>query len=377
MSSPILFQPVKVGNVDLKHRVVMAPCTRVRCTKFHDLQPHMKEYYAQRASTPGTLIISEGTFPSAASGGNPNYPGIWGEEHIKAWKEITDVIHAKGSFIFMQLMARGRVAETAHLKAINPSFEVVSSSNIGLSNRPSTVPKPRSLTLDEINGYIELYATAAANAINKAGCDGVELHAANGYMIDQFTQDVCNIRTDEYGGSIENRCRFALEIVKKVGERVGLGRVGVRISPWSQFQEMGMRDPKPTFTYLVSKLKELYPSLAYLHVIEPRIKGNITIDELAYPDASNDFIRDIWAPLPLVSAGAYTRNQAIERAEKSSGTELIAFGRYFISNPDLPLRLKSDIPLNPYDRSTFYVHGDTSARGYTDYPFATNVPRSI
>ncbi|KAK7031116.1 hypothetical protein VNI00_013721 [Paramarasmius palmivorus] len=330
----------------------------------------MKEYYAQRASTPGTLIISEGVFPSAASGGNPNYPGIWNDGHIKAWKEIADVVHAKGSLIYMQLMARGRAAETVHLKAIDASYEVASSSNIGLSSRPDTVPKPRALTLEEICDYIELYATAASNAIHKAGCDGVEIHAANGYLIDQFTQDVCNNRMDAYGGSIENRCRFALELVERVGREVGLNKVGIRISPWSPFQEMGMKDPKPTFTYLVTKIKELYPTLAYLHVVEPRIKGNATIDEPVYPDASNDFIRDIWSPLPLISAGAYTREQAIERAEKSRGNELIAFGRYFISNPDLPLRLKNDIPLTPYDRRTFYVHGDTNARGYTDYPFA-------
>jgi len=188
--------------------------------------------------------------------------------------------------------------------------------------------------------------------------------AANGYLIDQFTQDVSNHRTDGYGGSVENRCRFALEILEAVTKAVGADRTGIRLSPWSTFQEMGMADPKPTFSHLVSQIKASHPGLAYIHVIEPRISGD---NDNAGGDAhaSNDFIRELWAPKTLICAGGYTRETAMERAEKDGN--IIAFGRQFLANPDLPVRLMKNIPMNEPNRDTFYSGGAT---GYTDYPFA-------
>ncbi|ESK84982.1 nadh:flavin oxidoreductase nadh oxidase [Moniliophthora roreri MCA 2997] len=364
--TPKLFQPFQIGQMQLQHRVAMAPLTRVRSTRFHDPQPIMQEYYAQRASTPGTFIVSEATLISPKSGGFPHYPGIFSEKQIEEWRKIVDAVHSKGSYIYMQLIPTGRAADLSHLQAIDPTFELVSASDIPLSDSPNI---PRALTKTEISEYLDMFATATSNAVHKAGFDGVEIHGANGYLVDQFLQDITNKRTDEYGGSVKNRCRFALEVVNKIGETVGFNRTGLRLSPWSEYLEMGMEDPKPTFGYLVQKLKEQHPDLAYVHIIEPRIKGNITVDEPSHSGASNDFIREIWAPKPLISSGAYTREQAIEVAEKHE-TEVIAFGRLFLANPDLPKRLLRGIPLNRYDRSTFYLHGETTERDYTDYPFS-------
>ncbi|KAE9408424.1 FMN-linked oxidoreductase, partial [Gymnopus androsaceus JB14] len=183
--------------------------------------------------------------------------------------------------------------------------------------------------------------------------DGVEIHGANGYLIDQFTQDVSNKRRDAYGGSIENRCRFALQVVDKVVQAVGAERTGIRLSPWSPFQAMGMDDPRPTFTYLVQQIKHLHPSFAYIHVVEPRIKGSADTEE-AHAEASNDFLREIWHPKRFITAGGYKPETAFAVAEKYQNEgELVAFGRYFLSTPDLPERLRRNVPLNPYNRDTF------------------------
>ncbi|KAK7032513.1 hypothetical protein VNI00_013082 [Paramarasmius palmivorus] len=344
-----LLQSVKIGHVDLSHRVVLAPLTRFKSEKTsHVPLPIMKEYYTQRASVPGTLLITEATFIASKAGGYPNIPGIWSDEQVKAWKEITDSVHSKKSYIYLQLWALGRAADPAHLKYENSSFDFVSASNIKISERPTDEPNPRPLTVPEIHEYTSLYAQAASNAVLAAGFDGVEVHAANGYLIDQFLQDVSNQRKDEYGGSVENRCRFALEVVKKVTESIGVERTGIRLGPWTGFQgalfpndtdhlttygsistDMGMEDPKPTFGHLVCQLKEDYPKLSYIHVVEPRIKGDKSVEYCA-EGASNDFLRDIWAPRPYISAGGYSRETALEQAEKSArerkGPELIALG---------------------------------------------------
>ncbi|KAJ6522870.1 hypothetical protein B0H19DRAFT_973116 [Mycena capillaripes] len=361
-SLPKLFQPTTVGHLRLKHRVVLAPMGRVRASKGGHVPvlPMTKEYYTQRGSTPGTLLITEGTFIAARACGYPNVPGIWSEEQIVVWKEITESVHAAGSYVFLQLWAMGRAASVEHLREEDPSFPYVSASDLKL-NWANENPRP--LTVPEIQEYITLYAQAAKNAL-RAGFDGVEIHAANGYLIDQFTQDVSNHRTDEYGGSVENRCRFALEVLDGVTKTVGANRTGIRLSPWSIFQEMGMVDPKPTFTHLVSQIRAAHPDLAYLHIIEPRIGGD-NDSAGGNADASNDFIRELWAPKTLISTGGYTRKTALERAEKDGN--LIAFGRQFLANPDLPVRLMKNIPTNTPNRETFYSDGTI---GYIDYPFA-------
>lgn len=363
-----LFQPIKVGDVELKHRIVLAPLTRGRGTEEHvPLIPIVKKYYADRASVPGTLLISEGIHIAMKAGGLPFVPGIWSEEQAVAWKEINDAVHAKGSFIFAQLYGFGRAATPDVLHAEDPTFPYTSASPIKLSDRPDSEIAPRELTREEIKEYVELYVQAAVNAIEKAGFDGVEIHMGFGYQLDQFLQDTCNQRTDEYGGSVENRVRFPMEVVDAVADRVGSTKVGVRITPWSPFQDMRMKDPRPTFAYLTQQLKERHSDLAYLHVVEPRISGANDYETLD-ADESNDFIREIWSPRPLISAGGYVCKTAFKMADEKG--DLIAFGRHYISNPDLPLRIMNGLATTPYNRDTFYLFGDPSGFGYSDYTFA-------
>ncbi|KAJ3825751.1 NADH:flavin oxidoreductase/NADH oxidase [Lentinula raphanica] len=368
--TPKLFQPIRVGRLELQHRIVYPPQTRYKATRngHVPLLPIVKEYYSQRASMPGTLLITEAVLISDKAGGKTHLPGIWNQNQIDAWKEIADEIHAKGCYVFMQIWALGRAAEYEDpgLEDESQPFQYVSASDVqlfGLKDKP-----PRPLTIPEIKEYIQNFGEAAANAVHKAGFDGVEVHAANGYLCDQFTQDVSNHRTDEYGGSVEGRCKFVLDILQEVSQTVGQDRVAVRLSPWSLFQNMRMTDPVPTFRYLVTKIKEDLPELAYLHVVEPRINGSKTeaSNNIVQTD-SNDFLRSIWRPKPFISAGNYTRETGMRTADEKG--DLIAFGRFFISNPDLPDRLMRNLPLAPFDRDTFYVRGDTSGRGYTDYPF--------
>ncbi|KAF9462814.1 hypothetical protein BDZ94DRAFT_1260391 [Collybia nuda] len=366
-ASPALFQPAKIGDITLNHRVVLAPLTRYKSRKpdHVPVTPLMKEYYSQRSRVPGSFLITEATFIAAKAGGYHNIPGIWSQEQVSAWKEVVDGVHANGSYIFLQLWALGRTSFPDELKADDPSFDLVGPSAIPVDSQKSI---PRPLTIPEIEEYVQLYGQAAKNA-SEAGFDGVEIHGANGYLVDQFLQDVTNQRTDAYGGSIENRSRFGLEVIDAVVKAVGAGRTGIRLSPWSPFQGMRMEDPVPQFSHFVTSLKTKYPDLAYLHLVEPRINGS-TEAHISTPHESNDFIREIWGPRPLISAGGHSRESALQCAEEKGG--LVAFGRFYISNPDLPTRLKENIPLTPYNRKTFYTRGDQAGAevGYIDYPFA-------
>ncbi|KAK0184558.1 hypothetical protein F5146DRAFT_938538 [Armillaria mellea] len=367
MTDPKLFQPINVGDLILNHRIVLAPLTRFKSTEKSHV-PYtsvMKEYYSQRASEPGTLLITEATLIAQKAGGYKNVPGLWTQEQLDAWKEVTDAVHAKGSFIFAQLWAIGRTAELSVLKDEDASLEFVAPSAIKLAKSSES---PRPLTLDEIHEYPKLYAQAAANAVFKAGFDGVEIHGANGYLVDQFIQDVSNKRTDAYGGSVENRARFPLEVIDALVDAVGAHRTAFRVSPWSTWQEMRMEDPIPMFSYLVKEIGQRHTDLAYLHVIEPRMNGFEVREDEPGVGESNGFIRELWSPRPLISAGGYTREEAMKVADEKG--ELIAFGRYFISNPDLPKKLKKNLPLTPYNRSTFYLLGEVT-EGYTDYHFAS------
>ncbi|KAF8190891.1 hypothetical protein BJ912DRAFT_316140 [Pholiota molesta] len=362
-----LFAPIKIGAHTLAHRVVLAPLTRYKANPKDNVPilPLVNEYYTQRASSAGTLLITESTIISRPGGGRDNTPGIWTKEQIAAWREIVDSVHAQGSFIYLQIRAMGRGADAAELAA--KGLDLVGPSAIPITNRPA----PRALTVPEIQQYVEDFGRAAKNAVDEAGFDGVELHFANGYLVDQFLQDVSNQREDDYGGSVERRSRFALETVDRVVQAVGEERIGVRLSPWSIFLDMGMKDPIPQFTHIIQSLKDSHPNLAFLHLVEPRIAGAGDADKShSEVPESNDVFRKIWAPKPLITAGGFTRESAIKRADEEG--DLIAFGRLFISNPDLPLRLKHDIPLTRPDRKTFYVPGTQEGTevGYTDYPFA-------
>ncbi|EMD36580.1 hypothetical protein CERSUDRAFT_106401 [Gelatoporia subvermispora B] len=345
-SQPKLFQPIKVGELMLAHRIVLPPLTRSRANKAHVMPEFAAEYYAQRASEPGTLLIAEATAVFARTAG---------------FSHVTDAVHAKGSFIFLQLWAGGRANDPDVLKDEDPAFDYVDVSDVRLSTQ--TVA-PRPLTIPEIKVHVDAFARAAHNAVHRAGFDGVEVHGANGYLIDEFIQDMTNRRGDEYGGSIENRSRFALEVVSAVANAVGPKKTGLRLSPWGEFWEMRMGNPVPQFSHLVEQLRQQHPDLAYIHVIEPRSTGDR--DREVQQGESNDFIRAIWAPRPVISAGGFTRDSAIEHVSKTG--DLVAIGRAFISNPDLPRRLRDNIPITKWDRSTFYTFEDP--KGYTDYPFA-------
>ncbi|VUC32181.1 unnamed protein product [Clonostachys rosea] len=340
----------------------MAPMTRLRADDDHVPRDLVLLYYSQRASVPGTLLISEATFISLKSRGrDENAPGIFTSQQVEEWKRITDDVHAKGSYIFMQLWHVGRAARQHALD--RAGLEMVSSSNIPISDQH---PTPRPMTTEEIWECVGDFAQAAQNAIS-AGFDGVEIHGANGYLIDQFTQDTCNKRTDEWGGSVEKRSRFCLEIAKAVSQAVGPDRVAMRLSPFSDFQGMRMDDPISQFTHIISELRRL--KLAYLHLIEPRVSGNA--DKQTSSGETLDFAIKAWNKAsPIILAGGYSLAKVEEALETRLKDEDVgfAFGRHFISNPDLPYRLANNIPLTHYHRDTFYKV--KSPDGYTDYSFS-------
>ncbi|KAF9880177.1 hypothetical protein CkaCkLH20_02131 [Colletotrichum karsti] len=351
-----LFEPIKVGNLKLSHRLGLCPLTRFRASDDHVPVDLMREYYGQRASIPGTLLVSEGTFISPEDGGYANVPGVYNQDQIDAWKKVTTEVHSRGSHIFCQLWSLGRTVDPE--VAAQEGIPIVSSGNIALDDKP----KPRQLSTDDIQTRIRNYVSAAKNAI-EAGFDGVELHGANGYLIDQFLQDTCNNRQDEYGGSIENRSRFALEVVRAVSDAIGPERTGIRLSPWSTYNGMRMDDPKVQFTDVIRQLNAL--GLAYVHLVESRIAGNADVER------SDDlsFAYSAWDG-PLLVAGGFTPESAQRLVDQEHPDKpiMVMFGRYFISTPDLPFRVHHGLQLNAYDRETFYV--PKSAAGYVDYPFS-------
>ncbi|KII91970.1 hypothetical protein PLICRDRAFT_172133 [Plicaturopsis crispa FD-325 SS-3] len=360
-----LFQPLTVGDLALAHRVVLAPCGRCRADAHHVPSPLAPQYYSQRGSTPGTLLITEATLIDPQSSGMDTIPGIYSTEQVAAWTEVTI------STLRRRCTRRARTSSCNFARSDGP-YPYIAPSAIPLTGNPIA---PRPLSLSEAHAYPTQFASAAARAVNDAGFDGVEIHGAHGYLIDQFLQEMSNNRTDAYGGSVENRVRFALEVVDAVVQAVGAKRTGIRLSPWSRFQDMGMPDPKPTFSHLVQRLRDEHPDLAYIHVVEPRVDAGDTrangVPEGQSNDftrESNDFIRAIWAPRPLISAGAYTRETGMQAAAEKG--DLVAYGRLFIANPDLPRRLERDVPLTKGDRETYYVRGAVEESGYTDYPFA-------
>lgn len=353
MATTRLFQPLKVGRVQLQHRLVMAPLTRFRTDLDHAPLPIVKEYYTQRAATPGSLLIAEATMPSEKHCASDHMPGIWTSRQIEAWKEVTDAVHEKGSHMFLQICAPGRAAYAPH--------PCVSSSAIPIDDSSRT---PKEMTEEEIWECIDHIAQAAKNAI-AAGFDGVELHAANGYLMDQFIQDTCNQRTDAWGGSVEKRSRFSLEVIAAVVKAIGSDRVGIRLSPWSTFQSMRMADPVPQFSHLVQELKKY--QLAYLHVIESRVNNWTDVEKTE----EVDFMIKIWAnQSPVFVAGGFNLDSAKNAVdtEYAEYDTAVVFGRYWLSTPDLVFRLQKGLLPNAYDRDTFYT--PVQPEGYTDYPFS-------
>ncbi|KAI0321038.1 FMN-linked oxidoreductase [Amylostereum chailletii] len=355
--------------MDLQHRVVMPPLTRNRADNNHVVGDHHIEHYALRATVPGTLLITEATYVTPRDAGLElrNTPGIYSSEQVAAWKKVVDAVHAKGSFIYCQLWTVGRRSIPEILEAADPSYPYLSAGNLPVEGRSRAL---RAMTKDEIKNYVQYYATAARAAVEDAVFDGVEIHGAGGYLLDEFLKNFANNRTDEYGGSPENRGRFYLEVVDAVVAAVGADRVGMKLAPWATLPgfDGGVEpdDPRPTFGYVAREIRARHPNIAYLHAVEPRIAG--VEDRQVRAGESNDFLREIWRGIPYITDGGYNRRSAIKEAEEHDG-ELVAFARYYTSNPDLPIRLENDIPLTPYDRSSFYTPGTTV--GYNDFGFAS------
>lgn len=376
-----LFEPFKVGVTELGNRCVMAPLTRYRCDDdwlplpiakgisiSDDIEAcHLElltclEYYAQRAATPGTLLISEATLISERAAGRRNVPGIWNEAQISGWKPIIEAVHERGCYIYCQLWHQGRAGWPDVHKSLG--HKLLSSSAVPIDESRAV---PEAMTDDEIWLSIRDYAAAAKNAI-AAGFDGVEIHGANGYLVDQFLQDKCNQRQDAWGGSVEKRSRYAVEVTRAVIDAVGAERTAIRLSPFSDFQGMLMEDPLPTFEYVVGQLKPL--KLAYLHLIEARITGNEDSDCGGTSDCSS-LVKAWNNQSPVLLAGGFkpeSARKAVDITYKDYDLAIV-FGRYFISNPDLVFRMKEGIELMQYDRAHFYT--PKIPDGYIDYPYSS------
>jgi len=351
-----LFAPIKIGNITLKNRIIMAPMTRCRSVQENTPNDLMAVYYGQRASA--GLIISEATQISTMGIGYPCTPGIHTDAQVEGWKKITKAVHENEGKIFLQLWHVGRISHSSYHdgkisvapSAIKPSGEVFTFDGM------QSYETPRALTNNEIPEIIKEYVQGAKNAI-KAGFDGVEIHAANGYLLDQFLRDGTNIREDEYGGNIENRSRFLFEVIQAISAEIGADKTGLRLSPSGTFNDMTDSNPKEHFSYVCKRLNDF--NLAYLHIIdalEGDIRHGANVVKLS-------ILRDVYKGV-LITNGAYDKKRG-EETVKNSQANAVAFGALFISNPDLPERFNTDAALNEADPETFYTQDE---KGYTDYP---------
>lgn len=365
MSGTSLFDSLQLGPFTLSHRVVMAPLTRMRATRPGNIPNELNaRYYGQRASA-GGLIIAEASQVLPSGQGSPATPGIHSAAQVEGWKGVVRAVHDKGGKIFLQLWHVGRISHPSHqpggelpvsASAVKPAGKVLNA-----DFQPVPFETPRALRTDEIPGIIEGYAQAARNA-REAGFDGVEIHGANGYLLEQFLQARTNQRTDQYGGSIANRARLLLEVTEAVAKAWHPERVGVRLSPYGIANDSGEDEPMPLYSHVVKALDTM--GLAYLHLLEPRASGagGREVDHQGVPSAAELF-RPMWSGV-LVTAGNFRADTAAETVARGVA-DAIAFGRFFISNPDLPERIRKGVEFTPYNRATFYGGG---AEGYIDYP---------
>jgi N-ethylmaleimide reductase len=354
-----LLEPFELGPIHLDNRVVMAPMTRSRATPDGVPGELASTYYCQRASM--GLLISEGINISEQGVGLPLTPGLFTEAQVEGWRRVTDAVHAAGGTIFAQLWHTGRVGHSSarHGKlSVAPSAIRIEGQQTFTSDGPADFETPHALTTEQVEEVVRDYGKAAENA-RLAGFDGVELHAAFGYLPNQFLVDSANRRTDRYGGSVENRCRFTLEVMEELVRVWGRERVGIKLSPSIAYNGMVDSDPIPLFSYLVASLSDLSPG--YLHLMQPMFPLD------AFPDWPTDTVAayaGLFAGTVIANAG-YDRDSA-ERELQSGRAELISFGSLALANPDLPERFASDGPYNEVDRDTFYSGGNE--KGYTDYP---------
>jgi N-ethylmaleimide reductase len=362
MSKTSLFSPLQLGTIQLPNRIIMAPLTRMRAGANSVPTSLNAKYYAQRASA--GLIISEGTAVSPDAHGYPGDPGIYTPEQIAGWRVVTDAVHGRGGRIVMQIAHNGRNSHSS----LRPDGSVPVAPSAVVGNIPALTRDfqqvkaeiPRALEASEIPVIVGTFRQAALNAI-KAGFDGVELQGANSHLIEQFLEDGTNKRTDNYGGSQENRARFLLELVAEVSAAIGADRLGVRLSPFGQYGGIHDSKPKELFSFVIEELNQRH--LAYLHLIEARGSEIGLTDELHENSVNNaELFRSVFNG-PLLSAAAYTPASAAVAIEQKHA-DAIVFGRLFIANPDLVGRIERNQPLNAPDRSTFYGGAE---HGYTDY----------
>lgn len=357
-----IFSSAQLGALVLSNHIVMAPMTRNRATADHELTDLIATYYEQRASA--GLIITEGIAPSPNGNGYTRVPGLYTSSQIEGWKSVTDGVHAKGGKIFAQLMHTGRIGHPANM---HPGAQILSASAVAAAGSIYTDtegmqphPTPGAMTTDQVKATIQEFVQASKNAI-AAGFDGIELHAANGYLIEQFLRPTSNLRTDEYAGTTENFARFALETAQAVAEAIGKDKAGIRFSPYGVFNDMPYSpDFDAIYAYLAEHLNDY---VTYIHLVDHAAMGAPAVDP-----AIVETIRTAFAGT-LILSGGYDLERA-EAALQAGKADLIAFGRPFIPNPDLVDRLKSGAPLSQPDFSTFY---SADAKGYIDYPALESV----
>ena len=354
----MLFDPIRIRNLQLSNRTVMSPMTRSRAVEANTPNALMAEYYAQRASA--GLIVTEGTSPSPDGLGYARIPGLFDARHVAGWKLVTDAVHAAGGRIVVQLMHTGRVGHLANLPAgaqvLGPTAEALPGQMYTDSQGMQPHTPPRAMTEADIARAVDEFAQSARLAV-EAGFDGVELHAANGYLIEQFLNPNVNTRTDRYGGTIAGRNRFALEVARAAAAAIGGDKVGIRLSPYGVFNGTGpFADVEAQYLALVTELSTL--GLLYLHVLDHSAMG-----APAVPAAIKTTLRRAFNG-PFIAAGGFDAASA-EQVLARSEADLVAFGRPFLANPDLVARMKAAAPMNDVDMDTFYTPG---AKGYTDYP---------
>jgi N-ethylmaleimide reductase len=360
MSHSKLFEPFKLGPITLPNRLVMAPLTRNRAIPPGMVpNPLAIEYYSQRASA--GLLVTEASQVSQQGQGYQDTPGIYSKEQVAGWRKVTEAVHARGGRIFIQIWHVGRVSHDSLQpnggKPVGPSA-IRAKGKTFVNGTFTEISEPRALELSEIPGIIDDFRRGTENAL-AAGFDGVEIHGANGYLLDQFAKDGSNKRTDAYGGSIENRAKLMLEVSKAVAAVAGSERTGIRISPVTPANDVSDSNPQPLFDYIVDGLDAL--KLSYIHVIEGATGGPRDIAPFDYGSLRKRFGR------AYIANNGYDFELANKQLD-ANAADLIAFGKPFISNPDLVERLKKGTPLNAWDKNTFYGGG---AKGYTDYPALT------
>ncbi|XWS51091.1 hypothetical protein CRYUN_Cryun12cG0146400 [Craigia yunnanensis] len=359
-----LLTPYKMGNFNLSHRIVLAPLTRQR--SYNNVpQPHAILYYSQRASK-GGLLIAEATGVSDTAQGYPETPGIWTKEQVEAWKPIVDAVHAKGGIFFCQIWHVGRVS--------NQDFQPNGQAPISCTDKPlmpqirangidvARFSPPRRLRTEEIPQIVNDFRLAARNAM-EAGFDGVEIHGAHGYLLDQFMKDQINDRTDQYGGSLENRCRFALEVIEAVANEIGADRVGIRLSPYANYLDSGDSNPTALGVYMAESLSKY--GILYCHMVEPRMK----LSEESFECTESLLPMRKAFKGTFIVAGGYDKEDG-NKTVAENRTDLVSYGRLFLANPDLPKRFELDAPLTKHNRSTYCLSDPVV--GYTDYPFLEN-----